>query len=91
MMTITEFLFTVAPENTKLVILRESGCKVTVKCEAEGVPEPTYEIVYNGTIINKAGSIEVDGSNAGSYICRSSNMLGSASITCTLLGKILFD
>ena len=71
--------------------MNKTGGKVTLKCEAEGLPEPTYEIKFNGTIINsnKSDTIEVGDSNLELYNCTSTNMLGSETVNLTLPGKIV--
>ena len=71
--------------------MKRTGGKVSINCQAEGLPEPTYEIKFKGTIINtnKADTIEVADSNLELYNCTSTNVLGSDTVNLTLPGKIV--
>ena len=69
------------------------GKKFTITCFANGLPEPSYAITHNGTLIS---SNEATYSNfakwddAGIYTCNATNKLGTNSSCATLIvqGKI---
>ncbi|CAB3977000.1 peroxidasin homolog [Paramuricea clavata] len=58
------------------------GKKVIITCESDGLPEPSYTIIHNGTEVSskKTHTIsEVKRSDAGLYQCVAANKLGSNS------------
>ncbi|XP_046858807.1 neural cell adhesion molecule 1-like [Xenia sp. Carnegie-2017] len=74
---------TYPPQQTNITISPMSlkkGQTVTITCESDGYPEPTYTIYHNGAVIsnNKTYIIQsVNFNNAGSYRCEAKNKLGS--------------
>ncbi|XP_046858235.1 hemicentin-2-like [Xenia sp. Carnegie-2017] len=73
------------PQQTNITISPMSvkkGQNVTITCESDGYPEPTYTIYHNGAVIsnNKTYIIQsVNFNNAGSYRCEAKNRLGNDS------------
>ncbi|XP_046858241.1 carcinoembryonic antigen-related cell adhesion molecule 5-like isoform X2 [Xenia sp. Carnegie-2017] len=73
------------PQQTNITISPISvrkGQTVTITCESDGYPEPTYTIYHNGAVIsnNKTYIIQsVNFNNAGSYRCQARNKLGNDS------------
>ncbi|XP_046858845.1 hemicentin-1-like [Xenia sp. Carnegie-2017] len=76
---------TYPPQQTNITISPMSvkkGQNVTITCESDGYPEPTYTIYHNGAVIsnNKTYIIQsVNFNNAGSYRCEAKNRLGNDS------------
>ncbi|XP_046858263.1 carcinoembryonic antigen-related cell adhesion molecule 6-like [Xenia sp. Carnegie-2017] len=74
---------TYPPQQTNITISPMSvkkGQNVTITCESDGYPEPTYTIYHNGAVIsNKKTYIinSINFSNAGSYRCEATNKLGN--------------
>ncbi|XP_046858842.1 carcinoembryonic antigen-related cell adhesion molecule 5-like [Xenia sp. Carnegie-2017] len=74
---------TYPPQQTNITISPMSvkkGQNVTITCESDGYPEPTYTIYHNGAVIsNKKTYIiqSVNFNNAGSYRCEATNKLGN--------------
>ncbi|XP_046858255.1 carcinoembryonic antigen-related cell adhesion molecule 5-like [Xenia sp. Carnegie-2017] len=74
---------TYPPQQTNITISPMSvkqGQTVTITCESDGYPEPTYTIYHNGAVIsnNKTYIIQsVNFNNAGSYRCEAKNKLGN--------------
>lgn len=89
-------LFTlVKPENTKIVIEQQGkvGKPVTVTCNSEGRPEPSYRITRDGTVVTTGKMytiFEATLSGGGTYTCIAWNKLGndSASAYLAVTGKI---
>ncbi|XP_046858266.1 limbic system-associated membrane protein-like [Xenia sp. Carnegie-2017] len=71
------------PQQTNITISPMSvkkGQNVTITCESDGYPEPTYTIYHNGAVIsnNKTYIIQsVNFNHAGSYRCKAKNKLGN--------------
>ncbi|XP_046858238.1 immunoglobulin superfamily member 10-like isoform X2 [Xenia sp. Carnegie-2017] len=74
---------TYPPQQTNITISPMSvkkGQNVTITCESDGYPEPTYTIYHNGAVVsnNKTYIIQsVNFNHAGSYRCEAKNKLGS--------------
>ena len=76
--------FTVKPTKTAITLPDTVvvGKKVTITCESDGLPEPSYTIIHNETEVSskKTHTIsEVKRSDAGLYQCVAANKLGSNS------------
>ena len=59
------------------------GESYTMTCESDGVPEPTYKIFHNDTIVSTIKTytiLVVQYRYAGTYKCVATNSLGSSSI-----------
>ena len=73
------------------------GEKYTIKCVSEGVPEPTYTIIHNGSRKvsneNTFTLCQVNWTDIGKYECIASNKLGNNSISGDLIvkGKIVYN
>ena len=63
------------------------GKHFTIKCVADGLPKPSYNITHNGTLVSDDAmyfkSTEWD--DAGLYTCISSNILGTNSSSAVLI------
>ena len=95
-MIVTKFYFLVAPTKPKISLPATTYVGVkgyTITCESQGFPEPSYKIIYNGTIevstTNTYVISEVDYDHAGLYECIAKNNLGKNSVTgfLTVNGK----
>ncbi|XP_046858267.1 carcinoembryonic antigen-related cell adhesion molecule 5-like isoform X1 [Xenia sp. Carnegie-2017] len=74
---------TYPPQQTNITISPMSvkkGQNVTITCESDGYPEPTYTIYHNGAVISNKKTYIINSlnfSNAGSYRCEATNKLGN--------------
>ncbi|CAB3976996.1 B-cell receptor CD22-like [Paramuricea clavata] len=83
------------PSKTAITFTPEKvvvGKSVTITCESNGFPEPSYTIVHNDTEISNMKTLNVSGvewSDAGSYQCVAINKLGrhSKSYCLTVVGE----
>ena len=83
------------PRKTAITFTPEKvvvGKSVTITCESNGFPEPSYTIVHNDTEISNEKTLnvsEVEWSDAGSYQCVAINKVGrhSKSYCLTVIGK----
>jgi hypothetical protein len=89
----------VKPRKTAITFTPEKvvvGKSVTITCESNGFPEPSYTIVHNDTEISNEKTLnvsEVEWSQAGLYQCVAINKLGrnSKSYCLTVVGGKILD
>ncbi|CAB4017815.1 B-cell receptor CD22-like isoform X1, partial [Paramuricea clavata] len=87
--------FCIKPDNTNITFTPEIAVvngSVTITCNSEGLPEPSYSIIHNGTEVstNKTYTIDdVQYRHAGIYTCIAMNKRGkdSASANLTVIEK----
>ena len=64
------------------------GRSVSLTCESEGVPKPSYTIIYNDTVVNTCKTYtipKVKWSDGGTYKCIVTNKLGRNSSSAKLI------
>jgi hypothetical protein len=90
--------FTVKPNNTGVTFTKNPavvGGNFAVICESNGLPEPSYTITHNGTMLSTGKMytiLKVKWSDAGTYKCIAENKLGRDSAFAYIIfdGKIRF-
>ena len=88
--------FTVKPEKTAITVLDTAvvGKTVTIMCQSDGLPEPSYTIIHNDTQVSTEKTYiisKVNWRDGGLYQCVAINKLGHdlKSYCLTVKGKIL--
>ncbi len=90
--------FAAQPNNTSITFIPDPatvGNQVEIRCDSEGVPEPSFIIMRNGKNVSteKTYTISlVKQSDEGPYACIAVNILGNDSATdnLTVIGEIKF-
>ena len=63
------------------------GKNFTIKCVADGLPKPSYNITHDGVLISDEATYSkyAEWNDAGLYTCISSNILGTNSSSAVLI------
>ena len=63
------------------------GKNFTIKCVADGLPKPIYNITHDGVLISDEATYSkyAELNDAGLYTCISSNILGTSSSSAVLI------